>query len=155
MLTNSVWGLGEIKEARKILRIFRASNSKGQSCNSLTEESLDMGTARGAQAARPPRRGSRSRQASKEARPGPVDTQVRRAGQKHGLHWPLCSHLSSVSASGLHTHVRDAGNSGDNLCVAETSTALLGPVLGQWLGGHDRGCPWHVTALEPRKRPCP
>ena len=114
-----MWGLGEIKEARKILRIFRASNSKGQSCNYLTQESPGMGMARGDQVPRPPRvkfkilsglqegKASGCGHSGRQGRAEALAVLITLGSLAHSLHW-----------RGLHTHVRDTGNSGDNLCVA-------------------------------------
>lgn len=101
-----------------------------------------MGTAWGDQVPRPPR--------VKFKIPSGLQEGKARACGHSGLQggaeaWAVSITLRSLARSlrqrGLHTRVRDAGDSGDNLCVAETRTALFGPVLGQRLGGHGRGCP--------------
>lgn len=156
MLTNSVWGLGEIKEARKILRIFRASNSKGQSCNSLTQESPGMGSAWGDQVPHPPR-------VKFKIPPGLQEGKARACGHS-GLQggaeaWAVVVTLRSLAhrlcQRGPHTCVRDTGNSGDNLVWLRPRLLFSGLSWARGWGHMAGGAPWHVTALETRKRPCP
>lgn len=94
------------------------SNSKGQSCNYRTQESPGLGMALGDPVPRPPPVKFKILSGLQEGKASACGHSGLQGRAEAWAVITLGSLAHSLHPRGLHAHVRDVGNSGDNLCVA-------------------------------------